>query len=326
MRLLPARKYSPLALLLFLGFPATVAAQIAARIEIHSFQAMTLTDQQFLIGSKTGQLATIGGELRLPRRTGRFPAVILVHGSGGVGANADRWAQELNRIGVAAFIMDSFTGRGIVETVTDQSRLGTLAMIADAYGALAVLTKHPRIEPTRIAVMGFSKGGHVALYASLKRFQKMYGPPSAEFAAFIPFYANCNNTYRGDTEVNDHPIRIFHGAADDYVPVGACQEYVKRLRSAGKDVELTIYDGAHHSFDNPAISSVELLPDAQVRSRECLMQEDSDGQLINLATHKPFTFGDACIERGAHIGYDERATTESTKAVKEFLTSLWNLP
>jgi dienelactone hydrolase len=33
----------------------------------------------------------------------RLPAVILIHGSGGVGGNVDTWAKEINSLGVAAF-------------------------------------------------------------------------------------------------------------------------------------------------------------------------------------------------------------------------------
>jgi len=128
----------------------------------------------------------IGGELQLPSGGGRFPAVILVHGSGGVGAREDRWAHELNGIGVAVFVLDTFTGRGIVQTNTDQSQLETLSMMGDAYRALAVLSKHPLIDASKIALMGFPKGGDVALHASMKRFQRMYSSPGVEFAAFLP--------------------------------------------------------------------------------------------------------------------------------------------
>jgi dienelactone hydrolase len=306
-----------------------MAAAQTARIEIHSIQTMTLTDEEFLTGSKNGKLTIIGGELRLPQGDGRFPAVVLVHGSGGVGGNVDRWAQELNRMGVAVFVLDSFTGRGIAQTITDQSQLGGLAMIGDAYGAygvLALLSKHSRIDPSRVALMGFSKGGFVALYASMKRFQRMHAPADAEFAAYIPFYATCNNTYIEEDQVSDRPIRLFHGTADDYVPADTCRQYVKRLQQIGKDVQITEYAGARHAFDNPLFPPVRQVPEAQIRSRRCLLEERPGGQIVNRETKQPFTFSDPCIERGATMGYDPKATAAATQSVREFLTSLWNLP
>ena len=94
----------------------------AASMEIRSFQSMTLTDQEFLTGRKEGKPVTLAGELRLPRPgKDRLPAVVLIHGSGGVGGNVLDWEQYLNAMGFATFILDSFTGRGIVNTLFDQS-------------------------------------------------------------------------------------------------------------------------------------------------------------------------------------------------------------
>ena len=303
---------------------ARPAAAQTARIEIHAIETVTLTDQQFLTGDKNGTPATIGGELRLPPSRERVPAVILVHGSGGIGTNVDRWAQELNGIGVAAFLLDTFTGRGITETVTDQERVGHLTMIADAYRALALLSKHPGIDPSRIALMGFSKGGAVALAASLTRFQRMHSQPGVEFAAYIPFYAPCFITYIDDSQVSDRPIRLFHGSADDYVPVAPCREYVERLRALGKDIQLTEYPGVRHSFDNSSRPLVLELPNAQNPTR-CRIEERPGGEVVNAETGVPFKLDDPCMTRGASVGYDARAHAEATKAVKEFLPSLWSL-
>src|SRR5712671_5425793 len=180
--------------------PAT--AQTFIRMEVHPIETVTLKTQQFLTGDLRGKPVTLAGQLRIPKPgTDKLPAVVLVHGSGGISASANRWADELNSIGVAVFVLDSFAGRGIVNTINDQSQLDTLAMMVDAYRALGTLAQHPRIDPNRIAVMGFSKGAVAAIYSSNVRFQKMYGPANVEFAAHVGLYTPCNVAYRDDDKV-----------------------------------------------------------------------------------------------------------------------------
>jgi dienelactone hydrolase len=301
--------------------PSGADAQVS-RIEIHTFSSTTLTDQEFLTGKKDGKPVIIAGELRIPRAgTDRLPAVVLLHGSGGVGGNVDDWAQMFNSMGIAAFIVDSFTARGIQSTVNDQDQLGRLAMTVDAYRALEMLAKHPRVDPDRIALMGFSRGGQATLYASLKRFQKMHGPTGAGFAAYLPFYPNCATAYLDDEDVADRPIRIFHGAADDYVPAGPCRTYVGRLRKAGKDVQLTEYPEAHHVFDWPALKSPVRLAQAQT-TRRCRTEETANGVVVNSETKQPFTNKDPCVERGATIAYNSQAHAEAQKAVRDAASTL----
>jgi len=67
----------------------------------------------------------------------------------------------------------SFTERGISSTVGAQDQLSELTVTIDAYRALELLAKYPRIDPARIGLFGNSRGGVSALYASLKRFQRM---------------------------------------------------------------------------------------------------------------------------------------------------------
>ena len=116
---------------------------------------------------------------------------------GGVSIREDRWADELRRVGVATFVLDTFTGRGITFTAEDQAQLSSLAMIGDAYRALELMATHPRIDPARITVMGFSKGAVPALYSALIRFQRLYGPPGIRFAQHIAFYPRASSPTSG---------------------------------------------------------------------------------------------------------------------------------
>lgn len=311
--------------LLCVCVPGTASrAAEPAKVELYVLPTTTLTDDQFLAGAREGRPATIAGELRLPAAgSGRVPAVVMVHGSAGIIGIDDRWSRELNDMGIATFLLDGFTGRGIIATATDQFQLGTLTMINDAYRALELLAKHPRIDMTRIGLFGGSRGGRVALYAGLKRFQRMYATPGTEFAVYLPFYAPCSTTYIDDTDVVDRPIRLFHGTADDVAPIAQCRSYVARLRSAGKDVELTEYAGAHHGFDNPGSPLRRL--ETQSRSR-CLLDESPVGHLVNRDTGLPLTSDDGCVGRGTPtVGYDAGAHAKAIADVRAVLEKAFGL-
>ena len=119
-----------------------------------------MSDQDFLNGRKDAKPVMLAGQLKIPRAgSERLPTVVLLHGSGGVGVNLLDWESDLNQMGIATFVLDAFTGRGIASTSAKQALLGRLAMTYDAYRALEILEKHPRIDARRIALMGFSRGG-----------------------------------------------------------------------------------------------------------------------------------------------------------------------
>ncbi|WP_233887161.1 dienelactone hydrolase family protein [Paraburkholderia flagellata] len=296
-------------------------AQVA-RMEVIPIPSVTLTDQEFLSGRDDGKPVTVAGELRLPRSgTDRLPLVIMLHASGGVGSSVTDWEEYFLSLGVATFVIDSFSGRGIVNTINDQSQLGRLAQAEDAYRALATLSKHPRIDPNRIMLMGFSRGGQNALYASLSRFQRMHAQPGTQFAAFIAFYPDCTFTYLEDEDVVGKPVRIFQGTADNYNPVASCRAYVERLKTKGNDVQLTEYAGAGHFFDARALKQPQQLSQAQT-TRNCRFVEVENGLLVNAKTRQPFSYSDSCIERGATIVYDENAAPKAKAAVGEIVSAV----
>jgi dienelactone hydrolase len=323
---LPASLVLALVFLAAASAPPPARAQ-TARIEIYALRTTTLTDQQFLNGIKEGQPATIAGELRLPSRArGRIPAVVLLHGSGGLSGSHDLWAQELVGMGIAVFLVDSFTGRGILSVGADQEALGRLAMIIDAYRALELLAPDSRIDSDRIALMGFARGGESALYAGLPRFRKMHGPPGLEFAAYIPFYPSCNARFRDDENVTTKPVRIHHGLLDNYVLIEPCQAYTDRLHAAGKrHVVLIEYPDAHHAFDNPGFPKPVRAERSQTTAG-CAMHEDGGGRILNSKTGKPFSYKDACVRIGPTLGYSAAAHAAALRSVKEFLAEVFKLP
>jgi len=298
----------------------------AARVELYPIPTLTLSDQQFLTGSPDGKPATVGGELRIAQGTGRLPVVVLMHGSSGVGAGMEPWVHSFNAMGISTLVIDGFTGRGLTVVGPNQALLGRLNLIVDIYRALDILAHHPRVDPERIALMGFSRGGQAALFASLDRFNELWNKSGIRFAAYIPFYPDCSTSYIGDTEVADKPIRIFHGTPDDYNPVASCKTYVSRLQEAKRDVVLTEYPDSEHAFDIGLLGVSSKVVSANAQTvRNCHIKEGEGGVLMNAETQAPFTYQDTCVERDPHVGGNPETAEQARKGVSDFLTALFKL-
>ena len=234
--------------------------------------------------------------------------------------------RHFNAMGISTFVIDGFSGRGLTAVGPNQALLGRLNFIVDIYRSLEILAKHPRVDPDRIALMGFSRGGQAALYASLERFHKLWNKSGAQFAAYIPFYPDCSTSYAAETDVAAKPIRIFHGTPDDYNPVASCKAFVRRLQEAKRDVVLTEYPDSQHGFDSGLIglSTTNVSANAQT-VRNCTIREGEGGVLMNAATSAPFSYKDACVELNPHVGGNPATAEEARKAVSDFLQALFKL-
>src|SRR5262249_9715682 len=97
-----------------------------------------------------------------------------------------------------------------------------------------------------------------------------------------------------------------------------------QLKDAGADVTLTEYPDAYHAYDNFTLAAGVSLPDAQT-TRNCLITEGDNGLLLNSKTGQTYSLGDACVEKGPHIGYNEAAHKATVEAVKQFLATRFKL-
>jgi dienelactone hydrolase len=303
--------------------PTTPPKDIPVRIELHAVKSLWISDQQFLAGDPNGKEVTLGVELRVAQGPGRRPTVILMHGSGGIGANVPFWAQQLNALGINTLTIDGMTGRGLTGVGHKQAVLGRLNFILDIYRSMEILARHPRVDTSKVALIGFSRGGQAALYASLSRFHREWNKSGIDIQAYIPFYPDCATTYIGDTETTGKPIRIHHGTPDNYNPISTCKAYMARLKAANRDVELTEYPNGHHGFDSPLAPIPAVPAKANQSVRECKITETATGVLSNAETKQVFAFTDACVRLDPLVGGDREGAAASVKEVTAFLTKLF---
>jgi dienelactone hydrolase len=190
--------------------------------------------------------AELSGLLAFPTADGVAPAVVLMHGCSGVTPTMRHWAEALRSWGYATLVLDSFGGRGLT-TVCESGALRSDDRVIDAYAALAVLARHPRIAASRIVLMGFSHGGGVVLLAASQWVARGYvGSGAPAFRAFVAFYPRCEGRYPGGLV---GPLRVHIGALDDWTPASPCEAMVGSLRGGGADARITVYPGARHAFD-----------------------------------------------------------------------------
>jgi dienelactone hydrolase len=265
------------------------------------------------------QATTVSGNLSLPADSpGRLPAVIVLHSCSGMTPNLADWALEINRMGFAALVLDSFTGRGVTEVCTGRTPVSIGSRLTDAYRALALLSAHPRIEPRRIAALGFSHGGWVSLWASQAQFERQFLRANIDFAAHVAFYpAACNVRLLSEADMAPGPVRIFQGTADDWTPIAACREWVARRQAAGRNVSLVPYEGAMHAFDVPFFAPPQRWSGV-FNPGQCMVTEQPDRTFV-ADDGRPLGPASACVRRGATLGYDPVAHKQSLADVKAFL-------
>jgi dienelactone hydrolase len=293
-----------------------------------SFQSLTFPGHlwdPFMPPLVEGKSEVVSGTLTLPSGGGPFPAIVLTHGCSGVSAAATGWATTLTRAGIAVFVVDSFGDRYIREVCTGREHVNIASILTDVYRALELVGTHPRIDPSRIGIMGLSFGGRTAVWASQTRFQARYGSGRHRFAAYLAFYpASCFITLADEAKVSGGPIRIFIGTEDDWTPVAQCRQYVDRLRRMGTDVTLFEYPGAYHAFDNTTAPASRYWAEA-FSARNCAFIE-RDGRIVDPATGKVAGIDASCMTRGVHFGHNPDAYRKAVDDVRAFLRVVFKMP
>lgn len=194
---------------------------------------------------------------RPPAGTEKRMALVHFHGGGFARGSKDTLTAQVMPI----------TARGYV-SIAAQYRLSGVAkwpsQIEDAKTHIRWVRAHASslgIDPQRIAIVGHSAGGHIALFTA--------GQPDAELAACVAFYpqTDVKNVAQAlmppgsdEAAINDAspvthikegypPTVIFHGLSDVTIPPENSQRLLQVLRGAKVPSELHTFAGVPHEFD-----------------------------------------------------------------------------
>src|SRR5437773_4274580 len=152
-----------------------------------------------------------------PHAARSVPAVVLLHGSGGVLASRElTYAPQLARMGVAALVVDSFGARRDrgTEFIERILNITETMMLADAYSGLGFLAARPEIDPRRVVLTGFSYGAMAAMYGLYAQVADKLSPWGQRFAGHVAFYGPCIARFV-DSRTTGAPILMLIGGADE---------------------------------------------------------------------------------------------------------------
>ncbi len=196
----------------------------------------------------------LDGYLFQPRTRGPHPAVVFLHGCGGLLSRSTQapesrqtaWSKVMNDRGWVVLMVDSFTPRGVSNMCSPKNFVARIydARRFDAYAGLAYLQSLPFVDGSHVAVMGWSEGGGTVLRSIGSN--APHKPPG--FVAAVAFYpASCNTTRLGDDWSAQIPLFVLVGAGDVWTPAAPCQEALEH----SPDTQLKIYPDSYHDFDWP---------------------------------------------------------------------------
>jgi carboxymethylenebutenolidase len=220
---------------------------------------------------------TLVGYVFTPGKAGRAPAVVMMHGRAGPYSTAangrydastlsqrhQMWGHLWASQGYVAILVDGFGPRGYPQgfpRFSYDQRPETLNEVTvrplDAYGALGYLRARPDVATDRVVLQGWSNGGSATIATMAVVAADTPGAaahsPAIGFRAALAFYPACGLKGMFEDGYRPYaPIRVWMGDADEEVSPKRCASLVAKSRAQGGDIDIKLYPGATHDFDDP---------------------------------------------------------------------------
>jgi dienelactone hydrolase len=240
--------------------------------------------------------ALLHAQLYKPDGDGPFPAVIALHGCGGLAGHSEPvqpryrdWAEQLLKAGNAVLLPDSYGSRelGPQCRVKERRVHARRERVADIMASRQWLVQQPWAARDRISLLGWANGASALLWAVRPQLSSRNVEP--DFRSAVAFYPDCRIS-SGLGWSARVPTLLLIGAKDDVSSPPACRQMVDGARGRSALAQIVVYPGAYHDFDR-----------------------------ANLPPHAVGTTSDASVPEYGHLGTDPEARADSQKRVAEWL-------
>jgi carboxymethylenebutenolidase len=175
-------------------------------------------------------------------KSGSGPGVVILHSWWGLNAFFKGLCERLAEAGFVALAPDLYSGK-VASTVEAAKKLraqATASRREPAYktlmAAINSLSHHDAVTMPNVALVGFSMGGHWALWLAQR--------PELPIAATVVFYAVRNGDF-----TRSNSSFLFHFAEnDEWVSAASVRNLKKSLDLSGRSASYYDYPGTCHWF------------------------------------------------------------------------------
>jgi carboxymethylenebutenolidase len=213
-------------------------------------------------GTGTGYLAT-------PPSGGAGLGLLVIQEWWGLVPHIEDVCERFAAEGFTALAPDLYHGTSTTEPDEAGKLLMTLNLeqaAKDMGGAIDFLEASDKVRGEGVGVTGFCMGGGLALMLAAQR--------PGDVKAAVPFYGFVPWEHaHPDWSKVEGSILGHYGTEDEFFSPEKAKELESTLKALGKDVELHIYEGAHHAFFNdtrPEVYDEQAADTAWIRTLEFL--------------------------------------------------------
>ena len=185
-----------------------------------------------------------------PRKPGRYPGVLFVHGRRGLDDWTRLHAVRLAARGFFVFARDLSTGRFIPQFPVEHD----YQLEDDLNKGLDAMLTQPDLRGKKICTVGISRGGYYALKLAVTKQRQ-----DKDIACYVAYYPAMQDPnapepaqvyqYAPEVDALNVPALIFVGEQEQYHRKRVIESSVSTLKARGAPVRFIEYPGVGRGFD-----------------------------------------------------------------------------